>query len=449
MLTYVKLCLIVSIVLSLISVQFILPILILILLSYFIFRLRFFRLDELPPWATPALFLVKVLFGFALWAVYTFYYTDRANSDIYKFYDDARYIHQAYHEDKVAFVELMTGSEDSLSLKKYTGQMKNWNRNFNKAVPFHENRFIIRLNALMIFVSHENIHVHTIFFCFLSFLGCMMLLKLFQYFLEPGKKKWVLLSVLFPSFLFWTSGGLKESIIVLGLGLLLYGFLFIRERGITAILLLILGISILLVTKYFLLICLLPAMAAYYILKSREAFKPVILKYAGVAILTLIVLQLIAPIGNGINFARIISKKQRNAVNEAKYLKAGSYTEVPKVDSTIVSVVVHLPTGLWDSMMKPYPWQSKNPLMLLSAAENIVLLLLLALAILYHDRKMRYDYNVLLFMILSVVLYFSIIGIMTPVLGNLVRYKAVMMPVLIFILLYIVDVKRLPFYPKN
>ena len=432
-----------------ISVQLLLPILILTLFTYFIYRLGFFRLDELPRWASPALFLVKVFFGFALWAVYTFYYTDRANSDIYKFYDDAHYIHQAYHEDKIAFAGLMTGSEDSASLAKYTGQMKNWNRNFNKAVPFQENRFMIRLNAMMMFVSGENIYVHTIFFCFLSFLGCMFLLKLFQYFIEVGKKKWVLLSVLFPSFLFWTSGGLKESIIILGLGLLLYGFLFIRERGISAILFMIFGIALLLVTKYFLLICLLPAMAAYYIFKTREAFKPVILKYAGVVILTLIVLQLIAPVNKEINFARIISKKQKNAVNEAKYLKAGSYTEVPKVDSTIVSVVTHLPAGLWDSMMKPYPWQSKNPLMLLSAGENIVVLLLLILTVLYHDRKMRYDYNALLFMILSVMLYFSIIGIMTPVLGNLVRYKAVMMPVLIFILLYVVDVKRLPFYPKN
>ena len=424
--------------------QLLLPILILIFLSYFIYRLGFFRLDELPRWATPALFLVKVFFGFALWGVYTFYYTDRANSDIYKFYDDARYIHQAYYEDKIAFAGLMTGSEDSVSLEKYTGQMKNWNRNFNKAVPFHENRFMIRLNAMMMFMSGENIHVHTIFFCFLSFLGCMLLLRLFQHFTEPGKKKWALLSVLFPSFLFWTSGGLKESIIILGLGLLLCGFLFIRERGITAILFLILGVSILLVTKYFLLICLLPAMAGYYIYKSREAFKPSFLKYAGVVILTLIILKLIAPIGNGVNFARIISKKQKGAINEAKYLKAGSYSEVPVVDTTFRSVVVHMPIGLWDSMMKPYPLQSKNPMMLLSAAENILVLLLLMLALIYRDKKKKYNYNMLLFMILSLTLYFSIIGIMTPVLGNLVRYKVVLMPVLIFVLLYIMDIKRSP-----
>lgn len=424
------------------------PILILALLVYLVYRLAFFRLEELPRWVAPVLFLTKVLFGFALWAVYTFYYTERINSDIYKFYDDAHYVHQAYGENKTAFIGLMTGSEDS-SLEAYTSQMKNWERNFNKAVPFNENRFMIRLNALMMFISGENIHVHTILFCFLSFIGCILLLKLFQHFTEGGKKKWMLLTILFPSFLFWTSGGLKESLIILGLGLMLYGFLLIRERGFIAVLLLVLGFGILLMTKYFLLICLAPALFAYYIYMKSSSAKTVMLKYAGVIVFTVIVLQVIAPLSKKINFARIISKKQTFAIAEAKYMKAGSYSEVPVVDSTIISVVSRLPIGLWNSMMKPYLWQSKNPMMLLSAAENIVVILLLILAIVYRDKKKTYDCNILLFAFVSVALYFSIIGIMTPVLGNLVRYKVVLTPLLIFALLYIMDLSRLPFYLRT
>lgn len=421
---------------------------ILVCLLYLIFRLDFFRLAELPRWAAPALFLTKVLFGFALWAVYTFYYTERINSDIYKFYDDAHYIHQAYSENKTAFIGLMTGSEDS-SLAVYISRMKNWERNFNKAVPFNENRFMIRLNALMMFISGENIHVHTILFCFLSFIGCILLLKLFQHFAEVGKKRWMLITVLFPSFLFWTSGGLKESLIILGLGLMLYGFLLIRQRGFVAVALLISGLLILLMTKYFLLICMLPALLAYHIYANSKSAKTVILKYAGVIVFTLIVLQLIAPLSRKINFARIISKKQTFAIAEAKYMKAGSYSAVPVVDSTIVSVISQLPIGLWNSLMKPYLWQSRNPMMLLSAAENVVVLLMMILAIIYRDRKKTYDYNILLFIITSVALYFSIIGIMTPVLGNLVRYKVVLSPLLIFALIYVMDVSRLPFLSRN
>jgi hypothetical protein len=171
----------------------------------------------------------------------------------------------------------------------------------------------------------------------------------------------------------------------------------------------------------------------------------VILKYTGVIVLTLIILQLIAPIDKRTNFARIIYKKQKYAIGEALYMKAGSYSAVPVVDSTIISVVSNLPIGLWDSMMKPYLWQSRNPMMLLSAAENVAIVLLLILALIYRDKKKIYDYNMLLFFCLSVALYFSIIGMMTPVLGNLVRYKVVLMPLLVFALLYILDIDKLPF----
>ena len=428
--------------------HFILPISILLLLVYITYRLRFFQLQELPRWAAPILFLIKIVFGFALWAVYTFYYTERSTSDIYKFYDDAHYVHLAYRENKAAFVGLMAGSEDS-SLAVYTSQMKNWDRNFTKTVPFNENRFMIRLNALMMFISGENIHVHTILFCFLSFLGCMLLLKLFQHFIETGKKKWVVVTILFPSFLFWTSGGLKESLIILGLGLFFQGFLFIRERGFMAVLSLLFGLLILMITKYFLLICLLPALSAYYLFINRKSATQVIFKYTGVIVLTLVLLQVIAPISPKINFARTIEKKQSFAIHEAQYMKAGSYSAVPVVDSTIVSVASKLPIGLWDSMMKPYLWQSRNPVMLMSAAENIALIILFILALVYRDHKKTYDYNLLLFICVSVGIYFSIIGIMTPVLGNLVRYKVALMPLLIFLLWYVVDGKRLPFRKTN
>ena len=144
-----------------------LSILIIGILVAAIYRIRVFRLEGLPVWAGPMLFGVKLVFGFALWAVYTFYYTDRSTSDIYKFYDDAHYVHQAYGQDRVAFYGLMMGREDS-STDVYTSQMKNWERNFASSIPFNENRFMIRLNAAMMFISGENIHVHTVFFCFFS-----------------------------------------------------------------------------------------------------------------------------------------------------------------------------------------------------------------------------------------------------------------------------------------
>jgi hypothetical protein len=405
-----------------------------VLFTYLIYRMRFFRLAAVPAWVSPLLFATKLLFGFALWAVYTFYYTDRSLSDIYKYYDDALYIHQAWGEDKAAFIGLMTGAEDS-SLIHYTSPMHSWEKNFVRSVPFHENRFLIRLHALMLFISGGNIHIHTILFCLLSMIGCVLLLRVFQQRCSPDRQGWVVATMLLPSFMFWTSGGLKESILILGLGLFVSGFVLLTKRPTVGILSIILGLLILLLTKYFLLLCLVPSIVGYYILTSIISWRSVAIKYLLVLVATASLVALIAPIDPRIDFARIIAKKQHYAIAEAQYMKAGSYSPVPVVSSSLWSITTQLPVGLWNTLLKPYPFSSHNPLILLSSIENILLLVLLLLAVGRRPRRQQIDFNFLFFLLTAVLLYFSIIGLMTPVLGSLVRYRVVLVPFLLYILL--------------
>ncbi|MBS1617602.1 MAG: hypothetical protein JST76_03740 [Bacteroidetes bacterium] len=423
-------------------------ILIAALIAFGIYRWRAMRLEELPAWAPPALFGLKLLFGFALWAVYTFYYKDRSTSDIYKFYDDAHYIHTAFGENKAAFIGLMTCSEDS-SLTAYTSQMKNWERNFTDRMPFNENRFMIRLNAAMMLLSGENMHLHTVFFCLLSFIGCILLLKVFQRFLPDGKKKWALLTMLFPSFLFWTSGGLKESIMILALGLLLYGFLSIREQKLIAILSFITGALLLFVIKYFLLLCLLPAIVAYYILSGKTDMNAAGIKYLAVLALSVAVVAIVSPLAPKLDFVFLIAMKQKHAIAEAMYMKAGSYSYVPPLEQSIWSILKNLPVGLWNAMEKPYLWHTRNPMMLLSALENLALIALLVVAILYKTERTEINFNLLFFILACTIPYLCMIGIMTPVLGNLVRYKVVVMPLLIFVAIYLIDEKKIPLLGKK
>lgn len=64
-------------------------------LLWFIFlikRFNFFQLEGVKPIVLQLAFLVKVIAGTGLWALYTYYYTDRANADIYKYFDDGYYL---------------------------------------------------------------------------------------------------------------------------------------------------------------------------------------------------------------------------------------------------------------------------------------------------------------------------------------------------------------------
>ncbi|NLN72728.1 MAG: hypothetical protein GX140_00620, partial [Bacteroidales bacterium] len=55
----------------------------------------FFRLDGIRNEAMRKVFLLKLFAAFCFYAVYTYYYTDRSTSDIYKYFDDATIMYNA------------------------------------------------------------------------------------------------------------------------------------------------------------------------------------------------------------------------------------------------------------------------------------------------------------------------------------------------------------------
>ena len=204
--------------------------------NFLIYRFKKFQFRNYKPIVTHLLFNLKFIVGIFIWFIYTFYYKDVQNNDVHKFYNDALILNTVAQENPKALSELMI--KDNGSLNEYTSPMKNWDRNFDEA-PFNENRTIIRLNTLLMFVSFKTYFVHTLFFCFISLLGWILLTNSIFSFVDT-KNSILALPVLFlPSVLFWTSGVMKEPLLVLGLGLLFYGItnyefassrLFLRER---------------------------------------------------------------------------------------------------------------------------------------------------------------------------------------------------------------------------
>jgi hypothetical protein len=413
-------------------------VLILLAISYYS---SWCRVDGLARYTAPALLLVKLGFALALWAVYTFYYTDRGTSDIYKYYDDATVIHQAQIDHSPAWLALMIGSSDTTYTAAYTSQMNSWTRRYNGNVPVNENRTMIRLHAAMMALWGENIHANNFVFCFLSFIGCMMILQVLVYYLPNGYSYLGLVCVAFPSFLFWTSGALKESLMLLGVGALLYGVAMQRATLLSRLFAITIGIGTLILLRYFLLICLMPGLLAYWALPRVSSLHKLLAKYATTLLLCGMIAVYIAPLDTRVNFPRIVYVKQKNAIGEAQYMNAGSYSPVSRVDMSLSSVLRYMPEGLRNTLCKPYPWMSHNPMMLMSALENILWIILLLLAI-THSRRDTYVYwNLFLFMAVSLAIYYSLIGLVAPVIGNLVRYRVILLPCWVYLLLSMIDTR--------
>lgn len=407
-----------------------------LLFNFLIYRFKAFQLRGFKPWVSNALFNIKFAAGLFIWGIYTFYYTDKATSDVHKFYTDAEVIYSALPHDAPVYFELLSGIGSNEATPHYTSQMRNWERNFDEA-PINENRTIIRLNALLMLFSFNTYFVHILMMCFISLFGWVLLFNsIFKYTNRPPTVL-ALLPLLLPSVLFWASGVLKEPVLVLALGVFIHGLLatswWLRVACCG------LGMLILLSIKFYVLICILPAAIAFLLLQKQAKPVMVIAKYAAVNIVLLVAAFNVQHIVPRINAMQMLANKQQHSVKEAIYFNASSRIDIPAIKPGALNIISTAPVAIWNSLTRPYLWEGKNPMMLASGLENVMVFVIILFSLLFFSRNNIRNLNLILFLLLSSLSYFALIGMCTPVLGNLVRYKAPLLPMFLLAFILLVD----------
>ena len=419
------------------------------LFHFLIYRFKTFRFRNFQPLVTHLLFTVKFITGIGIWVIYTFYYKDTQNNDVHKFYNDAVVLHEIRERNPHVFWDCMVGIDFDLDKSNERTRLKNWDRNFDEA-PFNENRFIIRVNAWLMFVSFKTYFVHILFMCFFSLIGWVLLTN--SIFSFTGARNAVLaLPILFlPSVLFWTSGVMKEPMLVLGLGLLVSGLLISdlrlqladikRWQVIGSILL---GAVIILFTKFFVLACMIPAGLAYLLLRNKAATSFIWGKYVVVNVLLLLLAFNIHYLIPRIDPQQMLANKQTHSVKEADYFQAGSRIEIPELTTNVLSTLKAAPVGVWNTLARPYLWEGKNVMMIAAIMENLFLIPFVLFCFAYIDWKNLKNLNLFLFLLNFSIAYFAVTGMCTPVLGNLVRYKAPVLPLYLFAFAIMVNPKMI------
>jgi hypothetical protein len=267
-----------------------------VLFLWLISRISFFRANGLSPRVLGGIFLLKVFSGVGLWAIYTYYYKDRSTADIFKYFDDSKIMFDALHTHPADYFRMLFGiGNDTPPFDTYYVRMHNWARLYESNL-YNDSHTIIRLNALLRLFSFGGYQVHSIFLCFFSLVGLVALYRSFEPFL-PGRRKWLLIAIfLMPSVLFWGSGVLKEGLLFLGLGLLVFNWFRIFRIGpsILSVVLVIFSILLLLTTKFYVLVSITPGLI-YMAWMLRSAGRRTFLKFS-------IVMVCYAGLGLGVKY---------------------------------------------------------------------------------------------------------------------------------------------------
>lgn len=494
-----------------------------ILLLYFIRKMPFFSLPGIRPEAVTGVFVLKICFGILVWLLYTFYYTDRSTADIYKYFDDSAVFMKAFKENKSVFFKMLLNLDsNNPETVHYYKQLNYWST--EKWSFFYQgNSFIILFNVLIRFFSFGHFNVHTVFMCFVSFVGLTGIYRFFEHALQKEKKLLFAAIFLLPSVLFWGSGVLKEGLILFGIGMTLFSlqtiYSMLRENKKKSpviylfFFICLLAIYITAISKFYILLSLGVSLIALAITRfTKPRFS--LLKFAATWTVFFILIANIQLLIPQINALKLIATKQKDFINLANggvylvnqnnnnnivylnndqrrcmdyvysdstmvrikagtnymywndwYLKDTLYTEnsqdtnryeilhniqpsgskinIPRLQANWKSFLMNIPTALYNAVLRPFPGESFSPLVLSASLENFFLLLTFIICVIYHKPKARIAWPTVYLCISFILLLCIIIGLTTPIVGAMVRYKMPILPFIMIAALLIVDVEKL------
>ena len=409
-------------------------------------RIRFFA--DVPGlslrWLS-LIFLLKVLAGTALWAIYTWVYPDRSNADVFKYFDDSAIMFGALSEHPTDYFKMLIGigNDSQWFSDQYYSVMNNWYRKF-EGYLYNDSHTLIRFNAIVRLFSFGEFHVHTVFAAFLSFTGLVGIYRAFVGFLAGKERALMIIVFLLPSVLLWGSGVIKESLLFFGLGSLLYVVMkWIQGKIDSAGVLVLIGTGVLLFfLKFYVLLSLLPALVLFawaYRKRYPALWLKALLIYGGCAALVIIIPYVV----KGFDILEIIAYKQHDFIGLVNEVGSGSFVMPPKLEPNLWSFISLAPYALYITLFGPVIHSPLNPLGIVSIAENLLILVFMGVCLVYRAKMNTAPNGLLLSLLLYVFVLSLIIGWTTPVMGALVRYRTPLLPFLLIAGLLILDTEKL------
>lgn len=406
--------------------------------------MKFFDAGGISKKTVAAVFILKIIFGISLWAIYTYHYTYRNTSDAFRFFDDATIIFNATKGHFWHFARIISGiNSDAEYLKPYLEETSHWYRPYDYGL-LNDDRTLIRFNAILLFFSFGYYHVHIVFMNFLSLAGLFAIYKTVASVL-PDRKTEVFASVFFiPTVLFWGSGVLKEGLLLFALGLFMHALHKISQRNVSVKIfaVLLFSLCLLILTKVYILLCFLPALVSMAVVRLTGR-KMAVMKFALTHVLLVLLAINIHHIHSEYNILEILQVKQRDFYNVAELWNAGSAIDIGRLEPNLRSFIIHIPGALAAVFFRPHLLEADSAFLVASALENFIILALAAFYFFHLKKPGTFNMPWVLFCLSFVIFLALLIGWTTPVMGAMVRYKLPLLPFLFFVLFFISNKPKL------
>jgi hypothetical protein len=367
-----------------------------------------------------------------------------------------------YYPEGVNIAKLIVKDFSNIQLLFSSG--KDFDQNlladsFNKGYFNSEsNYFVARLVAVLSFITLGSYSAITLIFSMISYAGVW---RLFRFFYEqyPHLHKQLAIAIIYlPTFVFWSSGILKDPLCTGMIGFLtfsVYNVLIKRKSIFKNSIIAIVSAIILGTVKMYILVSYLPFLLLFvvlnYVKKANSALLKGILLVGIIMMFSLSVYLLTDKLKEEMGdlaldkIAVSVKTKQANFENISS-LAESSFSLGVDFDGTTSSLLKIAPAAIVATLFRPYLWESKKVSTLLSSVESLVLMLF-TLYVFFKVGPVKILAGIIsdpmiLFCLLFALLFSLFVGATTLNFGTLVRYKVPCMPFYIISLVLLLHRKK-------
>ncbi|MDD5571415.1 MAG: hypothetical protein PHD97_09730 [Bacteroidales bacterium] len=381
---------------------------------------------------------VKIFGGIAFCLIFQLYYHEQG--DTFMYYRSSEALVNLMQKNFYRYFLVFVG-DDSAETYSYFDASTGWPIYYAQD---YQTFAVIRFVSLFTWLAFKNYYTTTILLDVFTFFGMWKLYTVFCK-INPSLYKQFAIAVLFvPSVAFWGSGILKDSFTISFACLYTYNFyrIFIeRKKLFINILGLIIAAYVITSIKPYIFLALMPGSIIWLSFNRLKNIKSKFLRVlVGPFIIGLgffatssLLSGLSGRMGTYSSMDKIVEKAQKTQQDLIRGEQYGSnYYNIGEFDGTMRSMVTKAPIAITAGLFRPFLWEARNPVMIISALENTVMLIFVLFVLFkvgpFRTISIISSEPVLIFSFLFAIFFAFSVGLTTANFGALVRYRIPAIP---------------------
>lgn len=423
---------------------------------FFVFiRRRNKRMREFPEYRYYLTGVYAKLFGAMFFSLIYFYY--------YPGGDTTAYYYSALAMRNLAFVD----PQEYLRQLMGDNSMRAW-LTYSEAtakpyqyVFFDKRTFaVLQATSVLAIFTFKSYLITSLVTATISFYGAWKCYRTFVSYFPSLAGKLAIGFLFMPSAVFWGSGILKDTYAFSAVCLWVHAVdevFFKRRNMISMSILIVISAAVMLWFKPYIFMAIMPCslvwISYFRVVRIRSILVRFVLLPIAAAAMMALSLYILTKLSSSMDkFAldgalETIQVTQSDLSNERSY---GAHRfDLGKFDGTWWGVLKKFPIATNAALFRPYVWEARTAVMMLSGLENLWVLLVAVLAVIragpFFTLRAIGGVPVLLMAVLFSLLFAFMVGVTTPNFGALVRFKIPMVPFFIsslYIVVHLGQIKR-------